>query len=511
MVAIDIRFVAGHYHATPWGRHVNEGEVEWPPSPWRILRALIFTWHQKASHDVDRQTMVDVVTKLASSLPHYALPRASSAHTRHFMPVYSGSTTKVFDARHVIDHNDTLVVAWPDVELSESEREALRVLSERLGYLGRAESWVEARLADSGDAGETPVRPVTEGEAVDGDVVRVLAPESPAAFAAWRVLQQGDAKSGKSKKKGDGLPATLFDALMADTGDLRKAGWSQPPGSRFVEYARPRQRVVSMPPARIGRPVMLPTVARYCVASAAPPSLREAVSVAERVHTSLVARSDGLPVFSGKNQGDVLAGHGHVHIFCEANAGRGISHITLYAPMGFDEAAQRALGGLREVWGRGGHELLLVLLGVGQPSDFAGLNQRAGQCPLFAESRVWVSRTPFVPTRHPKSSRGGEPRLDELGLHIGGAEHDLRRLLAEAGFPEPVAVSPVPSTSLGGHRTSWLDFRTERARGDGRRGMTHGRGFRLEFDQPVRGPIALGYGSHFGLGLFVPDTGDEFG
>lgn len=511
MVAIDIRFVAGHYHATPWGRHVNEGEVEWPPSPWRILRALIFTWHQKASHDVERHTMVDVVTKLAACLPQYALPRASSAHTRHYMPVYSGSTTKVFDARHVLDPHDTLTVAWPDVKLDGPEREALRTLVERLGYLGRAESWVEARLVDDDEARETPVRAIGEGETVDGDVVRVLAPESPAAFAAWRVLQSSDSKGVKSKKKGDGLPETIFDALTADTGDLRKAGWSQPPGSRFVEYARPRQRVASAPPARIDRPATLPTVARYCVASAAPPSLREAVSVAERVHTSLVARSDGLPVFSGKECGDVLAGHGHVHVFCEANAGRGISHITLYAPMGFDEAAQRALGGLREVWGRGGHELLLVLLGVGQPSDFAGLNPRAGQCPLFAESRVWVSRTPFVPTRHPKSSRSGAPRLDERGLHVGGAEHDLLRLLAEAGFPEPVAVSSEAATMLGGHRTSWLDFRTERSRGDGRRGTTHGRGFRLEFARPVRGPIALGYGSHFGLGLFVPDTGNASG
>ena len=507
MVAIDIRFVAGHYHATPWGRHVNEGEVEWPPSPWRILRALIFTWHQKAAHDVDRQTMVDVVTKLAGCLPYYALPRASAAHTRHYMPVYSGSTTKVFDARHVVDHNDTLTVAWQQVELDGAERAALRVLVERLGYLGRAESWVEARLVDDGESRETPVRPLDEGEVADSDVVRVLAPESPAAFAAWCVLQQGDAKGAKGKKKGDGLPASIFDALLADTGDLRKAGWSQPPGSRFVEYARPRQKVTSVPPARVGRATALPTVARFCVASAARPSLRETVSVAERVHTSLVARSDGLPVFSGKRDGEVLAGHGHVHVFCEANLDRGVSHITLYAPMGFDEAAQRALGGLRQVWGRGGHELLLVLLGVGQPSDFAGVNPRAGQCPIFAESRVWVSRTPFVPTRHPKSSRSGEPRLDDRGLHIGGAEHDLLRLLAEAGFPEPNAVSPVSDTLLGGHCTSWLDFRTERSRGDGRRGTARGRGFRLEFDRPVRGPIALGYGSHFGLGLFVPDEG----
>ena len=31
-----------------------------------------------------------------------------------------------------------------------------------------------------------------------------------------------------------------------------------------------------------------------------------------------------------------------------------------------------------------------------------------------------------------------------------------------------------------------------------------GFGFRLSFASPIPGPLALGYGSHFGLGLFVP-------
>ena len=41
MIALSVRFIAGRYHATPWGHHVNEGLIEWPPSPWRILRALL--------------------------------------------------------------------------------------------------------------------------------------------------------------------------------------------------------------------------------------------------------------------------------------------------------------------------------------------------------------------------------------------------------------------------------------------------------------------------------------
>ena len=31
-----------------------------------------------------------------------------------------------------------------------------------------------------------------------------------------------------------------------------------------------------------------------------------------------------------------------------------------------------------------------------------------------------------------------------------------------------------------------------------------GAAFRLTFAEPVRGPLALGFGAHFGLGLFVP-------
>ena len=34
-----------------------------------------------------------------------------------------------------------------------------------------------------------------------------------------------------------------------------------------------------------------------------------------------------------------------------------------------------------------------------------------------------------------------------------------------------------------------------------------GIGVRLTFPEEVRGPLTLGYGSHFGLGQFVPEGG----
>ncbi len=78
-----------------------------------------------------------------------------------------------------------------------------------------------------------------------------------------------------------------------------------------------------------------------------------------------------------------------------------------------------------------------------------------------------------------------------------------------AGFPSPSSVEAVPSTDLAGHETRWLGFRRQRNQGNGRKvasGM--GYGFRIKFPDVVRGPIALGYGAHFGLGLFVPECLD---
>lgn len=40
-VTISIRFLTGRAHLHPWQTHHSEGRVEWPPSQWRLLRALV--------------------------------------------------------------------------------------------------------------------------------------------------------------------------------------------------------------------------------------------------------------------------------------------------------------------------------------------------------------------------------------------------------------------------------------------------------------------------------------
>jgi CRISPR-associated protein Csb2 len=222
-----------------------------------------------------------------------------------------------------------------------------------------------------------------------------------------------------------------------------------------------------------------------------------------------VELSDGSSVFTGCDEaGRPLKGHTHAYILSESNRAlcRGqsgeVTHITIYAPAGFGLVERAALEDLREICGSGLH-VQLNLLGLGEPEDFGGLNAKLGESPLLAESRAWVSRTPLVPTRHPKVTRAGVPKVDESGLQIGSPEHELRRLLRLTGFPEPTAVEPVAGTRLGGREVPWREFLRRRSSGEGRR-VTDGRGygFRIEFAEAVRGPVAVGYGAHFGMGGF---------
>jgi CRISPR-associated protein Csb2 len=99
MFVLAFRFPAGRYHATPWGRNVNEADVAWPPEPWRILRALIAVWWRKGNRDRwSEDQLASLIDTLAEQLPVYRLPNgAVHAHTRHYMPA-PVKTTLVFDA-----------------------------------------------------------------------------------------------------------------------------------------------------------------------------------------------------------------------------------------------------------------------------------------------------------------------------------------------------------------------------------------------------------------------------
>ncbi|RDV37595.1 type I-U CRISPR-associated protein Cas5/Cas6 [Bradymonadaceae bacterium TMQ3] len=532
-LTLALRYTAGHVHATPWDRQVNEGVVEWPPSPWRLLRALISVRHFSARDEVSEKDLGELVDALSHASPLWQLPEVVQAHTRHYMP-NDTSTTKVFDNFLVIDRDARVIAHWPDVDLSPSALEALDLLLPRVAYLGRAESWVSIeRLPTPPDTFSPNAGPAGAFEApVGSESSRQLMPLTPEELDHWRegyreaMLQrqldedrQKAIDKGKdpekvklSKKKRqnieDALPSSVVGVLSAETDLLQKAGWSQPPGSRWVDVVRPP--IKSWLPPKVEAPKVMgaPTVARYAVASQVPPRLTTALYQCEKLHKALASRTDANITLTGVDAlGRPLKGHQHAFVFAEANdpVTDRITHLNVWAPAGFNEQAQRrVLDGVQRLWGKDGHDLQLILLGVGTPEDFGGFNARAGQAPIYGESKVWRSLTPFVGTCHPRRRKSGEPKVDARGLTIGGDAHDLLRLLKLQGFPDVERIAPLDALSIAGRQVRWLEFATRRSRGGGKRGPSHGTGFAIEFAEPVRGPIAVGYGAHFGLGLFSP-------
>lgn len=539
MPTLILRFPARRYHATPWGHHVNEGQIEWPPSPWRLLRALIATGYATLQWPGDSPPPVarSLIEKLASVLPSYRLPPAIGAHSRHYMPLAKfkngrEDTTLVFDTWAQVDDGE-LAVSW-DVVLTDEETLLLSHLAERLGYVGRSESWVMARFAKPDEAlpngGEC--RPCEEmpTPGKGWEQIPLMTLLSTAAYAKWRqtaldvelaklpVVDASKKKIDKDAKKvlaqrkevEAQYPADLVSCLQAETDWLRQCGWSQPPGSRRVFYWRKIDALEAGAPKAKSRAVtalpveaMLLSMATASGNDHALPSVARTLPQAELLHRALVSFTEKQGIHSRAltgcdEKGRPLRGaHDHAHILpLDLDNDGHIDHILLWAAMGLNDRDQGAVRAVRQTFTKGGvGPLRLALAGAGRLSDLSSLPGTFGDglrtvLGSHVAAKVWRSTTPFVLPRY----------LKKRGRNT--IEGQIAAELASRNYPSPAEVrmiDPHEDERARQHR----HFVRSRRYGPA---VPVDCGFTLElrFSNPVRGPMCLGYGSHFGLGLFRP-------
>ncbi len=224
-LVVAARFPFGRYAATPWfqSRREHVGNVEWPPSPWRIARALLCTAH-RLGDDVD--AVVALVQRLAAVEPRYLLPPAGEVVYAQWMPQLefddhplAGDRSENGHTLLDLDPEAELRVVWPGVELDEAECERLRSLLAATPFLGQSVSVCELELRDAPppersarDGVAVPRSAEDEVAGVEGErsVVRLLAPE----------------------------PSVTRDQLEVTTADGVVKATPAPPGSRWVEYIR---------------------------------------------------------------------------------------------------------------------------------------------------------------------------------------------------------------------------------------------------------------------------------
>ena len=563
MFALVFRFPAGRYHATPWGRNVNEADVAWPPEPWRLLRTLIAAYWRKCDHERwPEEHLSRLIDALAETLPVYRLPEgAIHAHTRHYMPIGTiekgrEKTSLVFDAFVRLPEGGTVVAAWRDATLEDDLFAFAADLAAAIGYLGRAESWAECEAVTDW-RGEANCSPVGTGDS--GDPVRLLAPLAPATYAAERrrliedarerirmtakkppppkKLEAEVAKTFRSKRSGmDTLPEHLVDALDLDTADYQDRGWSRPPAAREVVYAREANAAAGVMPRRVSARRRgsgsgsnpLPTVARFLLAGRPRPRVEDTVRIGELMRLAALSQfgwrydsAEGRKIprapwqISGRDaDGNRLKDPLHAHAFWlpeDADSDGLIDHVSVFIASGIDDVVCAKLDRITRLWlpserrtedvdaeDASAKEWRLALEGFGQPTDFAE------DAYIFGASTTWQSITPFLASGHLKPAQ-----VTKRDLRTSGHAREFRRLITRRGLDvqfgfdvADVLVTEKHEMSSGGVVRRTVHFHRFRSRGRETQLDAAGTFLNVTFPRPVQGPIALGYGSHFGLGLF---------
>ncbi len=531
MLTIAFQFPAKRYHATPWGSHVNEGVVEWPPSPWRMIRALMAAGFTKLGWpDVDDlpPQAVSLLEKMAQEIPRFRLPSTSPAHTRHYMPINEGKNekrTKVFDAFLRITDDAPLLVHYPELELNSDETTLLDQLLAVLGYLGRAESWVNASIFDEpvNAADPTWCTPNHEGRAaLDCELVSLLAAEPSADYAAWRNWELEIAFEQEAEVRGKKLtkaqrskieamfPASLLHCLTADTGDLQTAGWSQPPGSRSIQYQRPRNRMAPQPmrtssrkPKQARVQAALLALSSDTVRGTVLPLFGRAVPQAELLHRSFVSRMVELeldcPVLRGCDaDGKPLGNHQHAQFIpLDLDEDGRLDHMLIYAAAGLGPADLAVLRKVRRTWSKGiDDDIIVTCIGAGDLDLFRhDLRTRSGQAVgVLGCGTVWESAAPLILPRHIKKNK-----------HT--PEDQIRAEFDSRAWPQPREIAFWSKEEL--VAAGFYRFVRTRSQRDSKPqppgtcpwGVTLT--FEELFDATERGPMAIGYGSHWGLGGFT--------
>lgn len=494
---------------------MNEGDVEWPPSPWRILRALIAVWYRKADTDLyPMEVLKELIEALSTSFPVYSLPPAVHSHTRHYMPA-KNDPTLVYDAFARVSADEKLIVAWLDVVLTDPQRELLSHLLGKLGYLGRAESWVDVKLL-SDWTGSPNCYPAGAGHGVDNPnelmhSIQVGVPAHPDEFTAWH------ARIGQSKGTKGWLPNSLFEALSVDTGELEKGGWSSAPGMKSVVYLRPAEHLTTqsvIPKRQYAKETY--NVARFALGGRLLPQWTDALMMGELLHLALMGQggTDVPSTISGRDANDEVLKAGHRHGYClpEDIDGDGrIDHLLFVSKDEFPDSVLMAIENLASKrllwtpkhWPGPEREWPVYLELLGNTNRHQSLRSHDAQSiPLLGVSRVWRSCTPYL-----------HPWFAKKHGRFGPAEQ-IAKELHQRGFPEPILMEEFRQIPLGmrareaypGDRLLTREkFRHRRVgRPDQRSPDQFGSFWTLHFLEPISGPLALGFSCHYGLGMFVP-------
>lgn len=460
MLTVTVEFTHGWLRAGPASDARLTGgdrQGEWPPSPARLLAAFV-----AADGTLERQRVTDgselALLEQAQPPVIHADPddqvlrvelndrfvvrdRREKGSSVHTYPARKSALVR--PGIRLVPKDPQVAYCYETAEVHEEQLEALRLRAARIGYFGAADA---------------PAR-VT---------VRRGRPAAPT--HTWRCDDDGRTVLSVGYP---GMVADLDAAFEQFTSGLVvERSWLP---KRVVHYRADSQEAPSSP---VGETIWLrftPSIASHHMLSVA-----EALRAAVLRHHPEGEAAPGIVHGHGMQQ----AGWHQVRYLPLVEAGhryaKGRIHgAAIWLPptaTRFERGGMRtAVLSIRRLWA-GDRFDVGVMLHDGEPRPWT-----ANPARWVGPSRRWMSVTPVVQERH------GAVTDEEVG-----------RWFVHAGHPVPARFNMSRSPFLSGA----IDLPPPVVRRRyGRAPYAH---LTVEFDEPVEGPMAVGRGRSFGLGLLAP-------
>lgn len=512
MVCVRLEFPLGVYHALS-----EQGDrAEWAPSPVRLIGALLAATAELPSDDPDADRAVlqricdappptiyapRAVPAAAQMVESDARPKtvaelrgASRWAPRNPSPSelkkdFPGAkTTNVAEVNKagVAVGEIPVLMAWPQVNLDDSERERLRRLLGEVAWLGTSRSPALCQLID--DPGEERVpnqvmrwSPLQWRELLADAKVRVPGPDLirgfDQAFAARRATRDRVEAAGHiPRPRVDLWPYEVSDpTAAAETFDPRHWGRLAIVELDSASEMTPRADGAYLV-ARALRAALMSAFADRGESGEAPTLLH---GHGARPHLAILP----LP-FAGRRHGDGrVLGFGLLY----PHPSRAPEVAAEFRPV------ESALGGFFPGAGSGRMKVDVpsagsFLLRPVDPSPTQTLSKHR----YIGPARRWATVTPVVHSRWRKG--------DEEAALVAQVSADC----AHVGLPVPTKIERLRSSALrgGGNR---IVPGPGQIRAEWRHSIQGPRSHLvLEFDREVVGPIVVGKARHFGLGLCLP-------
>jgi CRISPR-associated protein Csb2 len=447
MFALEVEYLLGRAFATNFG---DNSEPEWPPAPARMFSAMAAAYFENGL-DTREKDALEWLERCGP--PHIrAGEPGKSAKFQAFVPTnyigdqvpaLRGKQPRFFPAQAPSDERVSFV--WPEHNPDATVRAALESLADRTTALGRACSLVWMRVLEAPEGEDTYI-PDEHGK----HILRVPAPgrleELRQLYSANRRPTAGALvpyRKRYERVEAEKLQATEFAHIIFLK---RTGGPGLPIDAALTLTDASRAALISL-------------------AGSSGPVTDLLHGHGDRTHCAIIA----VP-FAGAKYGD-----GH------------LLGIGVVVPEGATPNERREIVSVcAQLAERGLH-----IPGIGdwelEPVDAFSPVVQLRPTTWTGPANKWASVTPILLDRFPKKKG---PMVEDI----------LATACRRIGLPKPIDIHHSPYSALPGVPPVPA-FRLQRKSGERPRWGVHAT---LTFDQPVRGPVLLGAGRYFGLGLLRP-------